>query len=400
MDNKKLQKLLEEEKAETHEEITPIKFVKDRKKAIQEMIDIFSVQSPSGKEFAMQTFLKKELNKHLVSYTQDYYGNILVTKGKLEEGEYYPCVVAHMDKVHSFRSKYKVLEGTLTDTDEPILWATAKSKFGIKTEEAGGCGDDGAGIYVALEALKHFDKIKLVFTVEEEIGCIGASRLDLDFFKDCGYLLQGDRKGSSDLIIDYFYSRVCSKDFLEKGAPIFEKFGFKEDSGSMTDVMELAEKGVDISVLNFSVGYYDAHFKSEYTKIDELLNSTEFCMNLITHLGNKIYSHKYESYISYKYDHGKYDHIYGYGHEDDIEGYHDYSSWYMDRYGGFPTEEDDDEDCICTELHNFLGTVDPHCPTCNSFNAKSDFFCDCGNSLDDRRYSLNCPICGKIFIKA
>ena len=71
---------------------------------------------------------------------------------------------------------------------------------------------------------------------------------------------------------------VCSDDFIKASG--FEDFGYKFDEGSVTDVLTLLERGLKISCLNLSCGYYHPHTDQEVTDIDELEN----CQNLVFHM--------------------------------------------------------------------------------------------------------------------
>lgn len=63
--------------------------------------ELYNVSSPSGEENDMQLFILQRLESLGVDYTIDAVGNIYATKGKART---YPCVVAHMDEVHSRHS--------------------------------------------------------------------------------------------------------------------------------------------------------------------------------------------------------------------------------------------------------------------------------------------------------
>lgn len=60
--------------------------------------EIYKVQSPSGQEDRMKKFIIPYLCEMKgVNFKHDSIENLLVTKGTLKEGEYYPCLVAHLD---------------------------------------------------------------------------------------------------------------------------------------------------------------------------------------------------------------------------------------------------------------------------------------------------------------
>jgi putative aminopeptidase FrvX len=68
------------------------------KEELQGILDLFQIQSSSGKEGVMRHYIKTIVNKiPNTNLQEDLKGNLLITKGKVEEKEVYPCVIAHMD---------------------------------------------------------------------------------------------------------------------------------------------------------------------------------------------------------------------------------------------------------------------------------------------------------------
>lgn len=240
---------------------------------------LYEISSPSNQEQEMQSFITSLLKGAGIPYTQDKKGNIYATKG---ESDTYPCVVCHIDEVHRFKGVgYKVAE-----TDGVLYGFNSKS---MSFEGIG--ADDKNGIWVCFKALSKFDIIKCAFFVAEETGCNGSRNADMTFFDDCRFVLQCDRKGSSDFITDASCVELCSDEFI-KDADI-SKFGYKEASGMMTDVMQLKENGLNVSACNISCGYYNPHTNTEMTRISDLMN----CLNLVFHIINtctKVYDHKYK----------------------------------------------------------------------------------------------------------
>lgn len=223
---------------------------------------LYEIASPSGGEKKMRTFIKKQLDIIGASYCEDLSGNIYAIKGK---DKTYPCIVAHMDEVHRRRKGFKIIQ-----TDEVILG------FNMRDMSQEGIGaDDKNGIWVALKAMQKYDCIKCAFFVEEEVGCIGSYRADMSFFEDCRYVLQCDRKGSSDFISYASNTELCSSEFLK--AINLKKFGYSKGHGMMTDVMALKENGLNVCCANISCGYYNPHTPMETTRIKDLLN----CFNLV-----------------------------------------------------------------------------------------------------------------------
>ena len=224
---------------------------------------LYEIHSPSGKEDLIKSYIHSwcdEIPSCMVEY--DKKGNMYITKG---DEITYPCVVAHLDQVQRNHSgDFKVIE-----TDDILFGYSAMNK---RFEGLG--ADDKNGIWIAMQCLEKYDAIKIAFFVEEETGCDGSSVCDKNFFDDCRFIIEPDRKGSSDLITSIF-TDICSDEFINS-IP-FDEYGYKEQNGMLTDVAVLSESGVGLSCLNISCGYYNPHSDEEFTIIDDLLN----CFNLI-----------------------------------------------------------------------------------------------------------------------
>ena len=247
------------------------------------LINLYKIHAPSGGERKIKRFIKRYIAKNIPGC--DVYSKekqLYVIKG---QSATYPCVVAHLDQVqNNHSSDFDVIE-----YQNYLIGFSASSK-----NQQGLGADDKNGIWVALECLKHFDNIKIAFFTEEEIGCIGSSKADISFFDDCRFILQADRKGSSDFITNASCTDLCSEEF--KNAVLSLGYGYAENHGLMTDVLELKESGVNVSCANFSCGYYGAHTDSEITSIIELENCKNLFFDIIENLTD-VYPHEY-SYIS------------------------------------------------------------------------------------------------------
>ena len=229
---------------------------------------LYSIHSPSGKEDKMIAFLVSCL-KSLpgVRLGKDSYGNLYAWKG---ESETYPCIVAHLDQVQRNHPRdFRAIE-------------TRDIIFGFSAKEHSFCGlgaDDKNGILIALETLKKYDSMKAVFFKEEETGCHGSSHAEIKFFEDCRYVIQCDRRGNSDLITNIGCSDLCSEKFIQDIDP--EKWGYKEETGMMTDVEALKERGLNVSAVNISVAYYQPHTNEEITVKRDLEKCWKFVQHII-----------------------------------------------------------------------------------------------------------------------
>lgn len=229
---------------------------------------LYKLHSPSGSERKMRKFLKRQARAcGATDIQQDVFGNLFITKGTADT---YPCVAAHMDQVQNVHARdFVCIE------DKGVIFG-----YSPKCHEQQGLGaDDKNGILICLECLARYDAIKVAFFVGEETGCVGSSHCDLTFFTDCRFIIEPDRRGSSDLITSMFCGQVCSADFME--AIGYEAYGYKPTQGSITDVGELTQRRVGISCLNLSCGYYEAHTDREFTVVSELENCLDFVCHII-----------------------------------------------------------------------------------------------------------------------
>lgn len=270
------------------------------------LTDLYEIYAPSNGEKKIKKFIKRWVRENVVDATirtDNNDGNVYIVRG---DADAYPCVVAHLDQVQRNHSAdFKAVE-----TDD-IIFGYSPSK---RCHEGLGA-DDKNGIWVALKCLEEFDTIKVAFFVGEEIGCIGSGRCDISWFKDCRYIIEPDRRGASDLITS-ISGRICSEAF--ESAINAEWFGYKATSGLMTDVEELCDRGVGVSCINLSCGYYSPHSDEEYTVKQDLINCLNFVRYIISNVTD-VYEHKYESAYSSAY--GGY---YGYGYGSSYYGGSDY----------------------------------------------------------------------------
>lgn len=260
---------------------------------------LYSIHSHSGREKKMIRFIVYWIKTNVkeARIKVDTMGNIFVTKGNAET---YPCIVAHIDEVHSKKPKdFKVIE-----TSEILFgWSSgAKDFIGIGA-------DDKSGVWLSLVNLKKYNNIKVALFVSEEVGCIGSSKCDLSFFTNCRYILQCDRRGSDDFITHIGGTELCSKEFI--AATGFENYGYHQEMGMMTDALTLKERGLEVSCCNISCGYYEPHTSREFTVKSDLLNCLHFVEHIIENC-KEVYPHQYE----YTWNTGFYDDLYDFYYDD------------------------------------------------------------------------------------
>lgn len=419
------------------------------KEELESMKALFSIQSSSHEEDRIYDYIIAILDKMTdIDVEEDEHGNILITKGTVAKGEFYPCLAAHMDTVHDIINNYKVIEekvkgdlvvrsvmdpsnlevlkyvekGLHVDFLLESLTPELNDEFWKAEEDGiisvdkgcetiididdkvyyhGGCGDDKGGIWLALDILTKVDTLKVALFSNEEVGMLGSNNVDLSWFTDVGYIIEGDRRNAGDLI----HRDICSKDFLDTLESVGKEFGYKSAHGSSTDVFTLARRGVNVSAVNISVGYYNAHSDTEYTVVKELVNARNYTMSLLKELGNKLSYYKKPA-PTYG---GPYGSSYGsFGSFGGQSSYGGYGTAKYPEYSGYADSDDWYEayqeskiPCLLHKDDAMDSVVDMWCEDCNPVvDAKQVLMCSsCGHEFVERKYSYECTNCESIKIK-
>lgn len=257
---------------------------------------VLSIPSVSGDESMVRDYIIEYAKENGIEYYTDTKKNLYLTKGidKMTSGEYYPCVVSHMDTVHGSHRELIKSKTNLIIEDRTGISEMGEliAKHPITKEQTGIGGDDKCGVYVCLEMFERFDVLKGAFFVEEEIGMLGSKQADDKFFENVGYAIQFDAPSSN------WISEVCSgvklfdEDFKKEIKGTLNECGYTKFSvDPFTDVNQLASK-YDFNCLNLGCGYYRQHTTSEYVVVEEVSDSIKAGYELITKLGIKKYTHK------------------------------------------------------------------------------------------------------------
>jgi hypothetical protein len=245
-----------------------------------------------------------------------------------------------MDTVHDIYSGF-----TVREIDDKLF---ALQNYGKKNvSKAGIGGDDKVGVFIALEMLKTFDNIKVAFFTNEEVGCVGSNAVDLEWFKDTAFVLQGDRRGNNEIIYSDMNGVVASDEFMNDTKPIATKHGYVfSDQGSYTDATTMSGNGLCVSAYNIACGYYKAHTIDEYVVISDVEKSLNLFIDIIQQLtvdSNKQYLHTNKQDY---YTNGYYDDWYGEYYSDSFPSVHSplkksERDFLAQTYGDFVYDEDD-----------------------------------------------------------
>jgi tripeptide aminopeptidase len=128
--------------------------------------DLCRILSPSGEEAACGERVSNELRAMGLTVERDEAGNLLARiRGRSERAL---LLCAHLDTVPAAAPVEPVLDdGAWTNANDGILGADNKAAVALLLEIARRCSVEGAPL-----------NLELVFTVEEEVGLLGAKRFD------------------------------------------------------------------------------------------------------------------------------------------------------------------------------------------------------------------------------
>ena len=173
------------------------------------------------------------------------------------KGDIPVLLVAHMDTVHKEQCK------------------DINNNNGKLSSPQGIGGDDRCGVYIIMNIVKELH-CSVLLCEDEERGCIGAHKfVKTDYIKNLGvnYMIEFDRKGNNDAV---FYS-CANEDFIDF---VEDATNFKFATGSVSDISVLMPEA-NLSAVNLSCGYYNAHTLNEYVIYDEMMDTIEVAKALI-----------------------------------------------------------------------------------------------------------------------
>ena len=143
-------------------------------------------------------------------------------------------------------------------------------------------GDDRCGVYALLQIWKNCEeKPFLLFTCNEEIGCVGATTFASDYgdgkikmkgLDKLKFIIEIDRKGKDDAV---YYE--CDNDEFED---YITSKGFKTQWGSCSDICETAP-ALGVAAVNLSSGYYNQHTLHEYIVLSELKETIRKVIDIV-----------------------------------------------------------------------------------------------------------------------
>jgi di/tripeptidase len=239
---------------------------------LTQLIKIAACESESGNVTEIRALMRSLLLSAGATVATDEAGNLIAHHP--QEVAHPVAIVAHLDTVHRVTGRgLSILRtGDLLLAVDPV-----------SGKQSGIGGDDKCGLFCALELFRTLPgQVRVILTVDEEIGGIGAHALDLSHLDGCRYMLQADRRGGGDCVFRIGGQAIASRAFRRRVTPLLTPHGFSPcDHGGFTDVGVLSDRGAGISALNLSAGYHRPHTDSEVIDLRDLSRTLDLMRSII-----------------------------------------------------------------------------------------------------------------------
>jgi len=245
--------------------------------SVEELLQIPGV---SGEESIIRNHVIKKLVPLTDEISVDDYGNILaeVTIGANRVGPVFTILLnSHLDVVEEIETDREILK-------HGNVWTSSYGILGA---------DDRAGIGVVLNTLKQLQtmqlqspvKVKIAFTVKEEVGLCGAKAVSQDFLEGVQAAIVVDRRGNGDIVTGTRGTVFCDELFGSMIALIGnlgEEKRWEPTMGGRSDTLIWAQQG--IQSVNLSVGYQNEHTSREELNIDDAFATANLLKKVFLHL--------------------------------------------------------------------------------------------------------------------
>lgn len=227
----------------------------------KQLISLLQIQASSGNEKPVVEFCQPILEELCDKVFTDSYGNLLGEKLCGNGNGATILLSAHMDSVKGIVKGRKIVE---------VIEGIVSSTAGILG------ADDRAGIAIILTVLRNVSKsgfngiIKVAFTKEEEVGCVGAGQIDEEWLRGTNLAIVVDRRGNRDIVINCGgYQPFCDEkvgEFFEEVGAMANMTDWKAVNGGVSDATVFS--AYNINSVNLSAGYYNEHSDKEYVNIN------------------------------------------------------------------------------------------------------------------------------------
>lgn len=232
---------------------------------------LLNIPGASGDEGRIRKHVLNEITPCVDNLTIDTAGNVLAIK-RFGNG---PTILlnAHLDTVEEISPTREILK-------ENNIWKSSEGILGA---------DDRAGINVILAIAKSLTKkdfngtVKYIFTVEEEIGLVGACEVHESFLWDINMAFVIDRRGNGDIVTsNYLRQQFCTQRFgnvVERIAMEAGMSHWQVTTGGSSDTVVWASN--EIQSINLSAGYKFEHTDNEQLDVEANYGTYELVLELL-----------------------------------------------------------------------------------------------------------------------
>ena len=237
----------------------------------EQLETLLNIPGASGDEGQIRKHVMNEITPYVDNLTTDTAGNVLAIK-RFGNG---PTILlnAHLDTVEEISPAREILK-------ENNIWKSSEGILGA---------DDRAGINVILAIAKSLTEkdfngtIKYIFTVEEEIGLVGAYEVNEAFLWDINMAFVIDRRGNGDIVTsNYLGQQFCNQRFGNVTERIAKEAGmphWKVTTGGSSDTVVWANN--EIQSINLSAGYKSEHTENEQLDVEANYGTYELVLELL-----------------------------------------------------------------------------------------------------------------------
>ncbi|AWI34987.1 M20/M25/M40 family metallo-hydrolase [Helicobacter apodemus] len=174
---------------------------------LEVFLEICKIPHPSKDCKEMKEWIKKEASKFGVKIYEDTIGNILCSKGIPKV-----CLQGHYDMVYV---------GECKDFSIQPQFFSVENKEWLKAQCSSLGADNGVALACMLLALKYFDNLECLFTIDEEIGMIGAKNIALK--PQSPFMINCDSEDINEVVFS------CAGGYDLKATKTFKKIPIPQD---------------------------------------------------------------------------------------------------------------------------------------------------------------------------
>jgi len=259
------------------------------------LLEVLAVETYSKDEDKLIEFLLAFFTKHGIRAWRDEIGNVYAEKGEVGNYQKYPLVVAHTDTVHRIHGNGIIPKKLLLPNYAGELKPALKG-FDANDNPVGLGADCKLGVALCLILFLRQPVLKGFFPVQEEIGAVGAEKVEVDFLKNVGYAVEFDSPSNTSSITlggDLMYNPADENGLGKIWTNLLLEFTEKRETEftleqhSYTDIVKLRPH---FSCVNVPVGYYLYHTTSEYVVEEEAFMALDLGEELIKRAGYRYYN--------------------------------------------------------------------------------------------------------------